>query len=191
VNTTMPAVSLCEQRGGRESIAAVVEEFFRRTLADDDLRLRFASTDAATPDVIGYNAAGAAGTERGWAMSTESAHATLFAQLGGREVVAAVTAEFYRRVLADDRLNPLFVDLDLDRQERHFAAFLATAFGGPCEYEGRTLRRAHQGLGISLTQFDAAIEHIQSSLVACAVPTPTITAVVRAIAALEDEVVGV
>ena len=124
-------------------------------------------------------------------MATESAHAALFAQLGGREVVAAITAEFYRRVLADDRLNPLFVDLDLDRQQRHFATFLATAFGGPPEYEGRTLRRAHQGLGISPTQFDAALGHIQASLVACAVPAPAITAVVRAIASLEDEVVGV
>jgi hemoglobin len=124
-------------------------------------------------------------------MSTESAHATLFAQLGGREVVAAVTAEFYRLVLADNRLNPLFVDLDLGRQHQHFAAFLVTAFGGPHEYEGRTLRRAHQGLGITPRQFAAAAEHLRSALTACAVPSATTTSVIRAITALEDEIVGV
>jgi hemoglobin len=117
-------------------------------------------------------------------MSTESVPAALFAQLGGQEAVASVTAEFYRRVLADDRLNPLFVDLDMERQHRHFAAFLASTTGGPHGYEGRTLRRAHQGLGISPTQFRAAVEHIRASLAACAVPEETIAPVIRAIAAL-------
>jgi hemoglobin len=124
-------------------------------------------------------------------MPTESAHATLFAQLGGREVVAAVTAEFYRLVLADDRLNPLFADLNLERQQHHFAAFLVTAFGGPHEYEGRTLRRAHQGFGITPRQFTATAEHLRAALVACNVPPATIASVVRAVTALEDEIVGV
>jgi hemoglobin len=124
-------------------------------------------------------------------MSTESAHATLYAQLGGREVVAAVTAEFYRLVLADDRLNPLFADLDLGRQQQHFAAFLVTAFGGPHEYEGRTLRRAHQGFGVTPRQFAATAEHLRSALAAYAVPSPTLDSVVRAVTALEDEIVGV
>src|SRR5262245_22798730 len=103
-------------------------------------------------------------------MSTESVPAALFARVGGQGPVPAVTAEFYRRVLADNRLNPLFVDLDLERQNRHFAAFLTGVTGGPHAYEGRTLRRAHQGLGISPTQFRAAVEHLQASLASCAVP---------------------
>lgn len=124
-------------------------------------------------------------------MSTESAYTTLYAQLGDRDVVAAITAEFYRRVLADDRLSPLFVGLDMARQQCHFAAFLVTAFGGPHEYEGRTLRRAHQGLGITPRQFAATAEHLRAALDTCAVPEQTSAAIVRAVRALEGEVVGV
>lgn len=116
---------------------------------------------------------------------------TLIDQLGGPERVAAVVEAFYRRVLADDGLNYLFGSLDMERQRRHQAAFLAHALGVADAYHGRSLRRAHHGLGINIAQFDAAVRHLQAALESCAVPAPTAFAITAAVAALQAEVVGV
>jgi hemoglobin len=115
---------------------------------------------------------------------------SLFAQLGGRDSVAAVVDEFYRRVLADDNLGAFFAGLDMERQRRHLATFIGFALGGPNEYQGRSLRRAHAGLGISQPQFGAVAGHLHGALAAFAVPEATIAAVLGAVAALEGDVVG-
>jgi len=121
---------------------------------------------------------------------TTTTSPSLYVQLGGRDSIAAVVDEFYHRVLADTGLSPLFAGLDMARQRQHLAAFIGYTLGGPNEYKGRTLRRAHQGLGISTAQFGAVTGHLQAALASCAVPAPTIATVIGAVAALEDEIVG-
>lgn len=116
---------------------------------------------------------------------------TLFQQLGGKESIAAVVDEFYRRVVADDRLAAMFAGLDMAKQRRHLAAFLALAFGGPNEYQGRGMRAAHQGLGITAEQFGAVAEHLQGTLVAFGVPEETMATVMGTVAGLQGDVVGV
>lgn len=115
---------------------------------------------------------------------------SLFQQLGGKQALAAVVDEFYRRVVADDRLAAMFAGLDMARQRRHLAAFLGVALGGPNEYQGRGLRAAHQGLGITGEQFGAVAGHLQASLEAFAVPDLLIATVIGAVAGLRGDVVG-
>src|SRR5262245_61902990 len=123
-------------------------------------------------------------------MSATMAPVSLYEQLGGKGSIAAVVEEFYRRVIADDRLGAMFAGLDMARQRRHLAAFIGFALGGPNEYQGRTLRRAHEGLGITAEQFGAVAGHLQASLAALGVPEAAITAVIGAVAGLQGDVVG-
>jgi hemoglobin len=131
----------------------------------------------------------AQGKERAMPGGTET-QASLYEQLGGRESVTAVVDEFYRRVVADDRLSPMFDHLDMTRQRRHLAAFLFAAFGGPNEYQGRGIRHAHQGLGITPEQFGAVAGHLRATLAIFAVPEPLIAVVLGAVASLQVDVVG-
>jgi hemoglobin len=123
-------------------------------------------------------------------MTSTEAQPSLYQQLGGREGITAAVDEFYRRVLADDRLGPMFDHVDMERQRRHLAAFLFVAFGGPNEYQGRSVREAHQGLGITPEQFGAVAGHLRDTLVLFAVPEPLITVVLGAVADLQGDVVG-
>src|SRR6476659_5189828 len=123
-------------------------------------------------------------------MTATETQPSLYQQLGGRESIAAVVDEFYRRVLADDSLSPLFAGLEMARQHRHLAAFLVAALGGPNEYRGRGLRQAHRGLGITPGQFGAVAGHLRACLVAFAVPEPLIATVLGAVAGLQGDVVG-
>jgi hemoglobin len=115
---------------------------------------------------------------------------SLYQQLGGRESITAAVDEFYRRVVADDRLGAMFAHLDMAQQRRHLATFLFAAFGGPDEYQGRGVREAHRGLGITPEQFGAVAGHLRDTLVLFAVPEPLIAAVLGAVAGLQGDVVG-
>jgi hemoglobin len=115
---------------------------------------------------------------------------SLYQQLGGKEAIVAVVDEFYNRVVADERLAGMFGGLDMVRQRKHLAAFLAMAFGGPNEYQGRAIRAAHQGLGITGEQFGAVAGHLQATLVFFGVPGELIDTVIGTVAGLQGDVVG-
>ena len=122
-------------------------------------------------------------------MAWQGEKGPLFERLGGEAAVAAVVDDFYARVLADPRLRPAFAGVDLAALRRRQAGFLGAALGGPDGYNGRTLREAHAGRGISAGQFNAVAGHLADALAAAGVPPEVVEAVVARVAPLASEVV--
>lgn len=94
-------------------------------------------------------------------------NATLFDQLGGSEAVNAAVDKFYRRVIADDRVNRFFEGVDMDKQATKQKAFLTMAFGGPANYTGLDMKTGHAHLlkmGMNDTHFDAILEILGATL---------------------------
>ncbi len=92
---------------------------------------------------------------------------TLYDRLGGAEAVNAAVDIFYRKVLADDRVNGFFDNTDMDRQIAKQKAFLTMAFGGPNKYTGKDMRTGHKHLvarGLNDSHVDAIIELLGSTL---------------------------
>lgn len=119
----------------------------------------------------------------------ESAQTTLYEQLGGQAAINAVVEEFYARVLADEKVRDLFKNTDMEKQKRHQAAFIAYATGGPNRYQGRTIKKAHEGLGITEEQFMAVATHLSDSLKHFNVPQHLIDQVIELFASLKGDVV--
>jgi hemoglobin len=119
----------------------------------------------------------------------ESTQTTLYEQLGGQEAINAVVEEFYARVLADEKVRDLFKNTDMEKQKRHQAAFIAYATGGPNRYQGRTIKKAHEGLGITEEQFMAVATHLSDSLKHFNVPQHLIDQVIELFASLKGDVV--
>lgn len=115
---------------------------------------------------------------------------TLYEKLGGEEAIHAVVDRFYERVLADDRLAGFFDDTDVQELRAHQAAFLTYVTGGTDEWEGRTMREAHAGLGITDDDFDAVAVHLQETLAEFDVPEEHVETVMTAVADLRGEVVA-
>lgn len=91
----------------------------------------------------------------------------LFEQLGGAAAVEAAVDNFYRKVLADDRVSRFFEGVDMDKQRSKQKAFLTMAFGGPHNYTGKDMRRGHAHLvamGLNDSHFDAIIELLGGTL---------------------------
>ncbi len=90
---------------------------------------------------------------------------TLYEKLGGEAAVDAAVDIFYRKVLADDRINQYFDGVDMDGQAQKQKAFLTMVFGGPNNYTGKDMREGHKHLtGLNDSHVDAVIENLGATL---------------------------
>jgi len=102
---------------------------------------------------------------------------SLFEKIGGAAAVDAAVDIFYRKVMADDRINKFFDGVDMDKQAAKQKAFLTMAFGGPNNYTGEDMRKGHARLveqGLNSSHFDAVIENIGATLTELSVPAELI-----------------
>jgi len=81
---------------------------------------------------------------------------SLYEWLGGEEALLRLTEAFYREVLKDDLLYPLFAGMDPEHPQ-HVALWLGEVFGGPSAYTDshggyRHMIRQHLGRGIQEKQ---------------------------------------
>ena len=104
-------------------------------------------------------------------LTTSLAHATyyhhqrsLYQRLGGRPAIAAVVNDFVGNVARDKRINKFFANTDITRLKRLLVQQICAGTGGPCKYEGRSMREAHRGLNIRKQDFDALVEDLVISL---------------------------
>jgi hemoglobin len=108
-------------------------------------------------------------------MTTE---VTLYDRLGGDAALQSVTVAFYDKALADGLLGYFFAPVDMPRQSRMLAEFLALALGSRRGYSGRDLRKAHAGLpDLTDEHFDRVVQLLAESLAEAGIPGPDIAAI--------------
>ena len=113
---------------------------------------------------------------------------SLYERLGSDEAIQSVVDGFYERVMADPTLAPFLAHTTMSRRRRPLASFVAAATGGPA-YHGRSMRAAHEHLGIEQRDFDAVANHLVAELGSHGVDSDLIAEVVAAIAPLADQIV--
>jgi len=118
---------------------------------------------------------------------------TLYDKIGGEAAVNAAVDIFYRKVLADDRINRFFEGVDMDKQAAKQKSFLTVAFGGPNKYTGEDMRRGHAHLvakGLNDSHFDAVMEHIGATLTELNVPADLIAQAAAIAESTRNDVLG-
>ncbi|NOY61599.1 MAG: DUF1043 family protein [Gammaproteobacteria bacterium] len=119
---------------------------------------------------------------------------TLYEKIGGEAAVSAAVDIFYRKVLADERINQFFDGTDMEAQAAKQKAFLTLAFGGPAEYSGRDMREAHAHLvaekGLDDSHFDAVMEHLGATLQELNVPADLIGEAAAIAESTRNDVLG-
>lgn len=103
------------------------------------------------------------------AAQTASKQKALYDRLGGKAAITAVVDEFVGRVAADNRINHFFAATASNPAQ--VTAFkgklvdqICQAAGGPCKYTGKDMKAAHQGMGITATDFNALVEDLVGAL---------------------------
>jgi hemoglobin len=92
------------------------------------------------------------------------AEQSLYERIGGAPAVDAAVDVFYRKVLSDDRISHYFETVDMEAQHAKQKAFLTFAFGGPNNYTGQDMRRAHAKMNLTEADFDAVMENLAATL---------------------------
>ena len=118
-----------------------------------------------------------------------SSAASIYARVGGEGAIEAAVEEFYVRVLGDRQLRGFFRDVDMERLKAQQRAFFTQALGGPANYRGPSMKRAHADLPIEKKHFERVAGHLADTLAALDVGRSLIDEVVATVAPLADEIV--
>ena len=118
---------------------------------------------------------------------------SLFEKIGGRDAVNAAVDIFYVKVLADNRINSFFKDIDMTAQRKKQILFLTLAFGGPNNYDGKSMSDAHAKLreqGLNNEHFNAVVENLGATLKELSVPDELITEVAAIAETTRKDILG-
>ena len=118
---------------------------------------------------------------------------SLFERIGGEGAVSAAVDIFYRKILSDDSISQFFEDTDMDVQIAKQKSFLTMAFGGPNDYTGADMRKAHAPLvekGLNEAHFGAVAGHLQGTLEELGVAEDLIGEVMAIAGSTHDDVLG-
>ena len=89
---------------------------------------------------------------------------SLFERLGGAPALDLVVDKFYEFMLVDPTVNHYFKNTDMVKQHKRQKQFLTMAFGGPNEYEGVDMKKAHAKFPIRKVEFDATWTNLLKAL---------------------------
>ncbi len=127
-------------------------------------------------------------------MATNStSEKTLYARLGGYDVIAAIVDEFSQTFAADPRVVRLVAGMNLERRKRNrqlTVDYLTAATGGPAFYLGQDMKTAHAGLEIGAAEWQIAMDHIESALAKLNVPSRESKELMSVFAAPRDDIVA-
>lgn len=123
------------------------------------------------------------------ATPARAADDSLFRALGGETGVAAISAGLVERVYADERIKHLFQETNPRFLTEQLRKQFCELSGGPCKYDGETMKKSHAALGINKAHFNALVEDLQSAMDAQGVPFATQNRLLALLAPMHKDVI--
>ena len=117
---------------------------------------------------------------------------TLYRRLGGYDVIAAVSDDLLVRLQADTQLARFWQNRAEDsvrREKQLLIDFLCSASGGPLYYVGRDMKTSHRGMGISESDWQAFLGHVETALTTFEVPASERAEVLGFVASTKGDIV--
>ena len=118
---------------------------------------------------------------------------TLYERLGGYDAIAAVTDDFIGRLVADKQITRFFTGASTDSKKRIRQLVvdqICAATGGPCIYIGRSMKVAHEGLGITESDWQVSVGHLVATLDKFKVPQKEKDELLAAVSSLKPDIVA-
>ena len=90
--------------------------------------------------------------------------------LGEKPGITRLIGDFVNRLVKDPRVSDQFKETKLSVFKESLTAQICQISGGPCEYEGDTMKAAHSELKINKGHFNAMVEVLQTAMDAQGIP---------------------
>lgn len=92
------------------------------------------------------------------------ADSSLYRAFGEKAGLSTLMDDFVARLKADTRIGSFFKDVNGRHLATQLTDQLCALVGGPCVYEGETMRESHRELGIQRAHFNSLVEVLQDSM---------------------------
>ena len=115
--------------------------------------------------------------------------ARLVAAFGGREGIRRIAIRTVELSEADPRIADIFAAHDMVRLKRTLDEQFCYLLGAGCEYTGRDMRAAHDGMGVTKANLNALVENLQSAMREAGVPFAAQNRLLAKLAPMSREVV--
>lgn len=114
---------------------------------------------------------------------------TLYEKIGGQEAIAKVVDYFYSElVLKDEKVKHFFENTDMEKQRLHQTKFISFALGGPNQYSGESMAKAHEGMNLQPEHFNAIAHHLHDALAHFGVSEKDIDQALTKVESLRDDI---
>lgn len=120
------------------------------------------------------------------------AHATddtLYRALGNTAGISAAMGDFVDRLKADAVIGHHFKETSRKFLAKQLADQVCQVAGGPCVYDGETMKKSHENLKIGSADFNRLVEVLQDTLDARGVPFATQRELLARLAPMHRDVV--
>lgn len=92
---------------------------------------------------------------------------TLYERLGGYDAITAVVNDFLPRLISDSQLKRFWENRGEDginREKQLLIDYLCQSAGGPLLYTGRDNKTSHKGMGVSESDWEIFMDHLNATL---------------------------
>ena len=89
---------------------------------------------------------------------------SLYEKLGENRTIHKVMVRTLELSMQDKRVASTLERSDLDRLAQLLTEQTCELTGGPCKYDGLNMKKAHVGLGLTTSHFNALVEHLQQAM---------------------------
>ena len=121
---------------------------------------------------------------------SQSPTETLFDKYGGAPVITEIVRDFYKRVMRRPQLRRYFEGVPMEDLIVHQVAFVSLAMGKtPSDYVGRSMRSAHQGIGITKTSFELVVELLCDAMTSAGVEEGDLKLIAAAVNSYKKQIV--
>lgn len=121
---------------------------------------------------------------------SQTADDALYRAFGGQTGLVRLMDRFMVRLLADARMNPFFKDADQNHVKAQLVAQLCELSGGPCRLKGPDMKKAHSGMDITKSDFNALVEVLQLSMDDLDIPFSVQNRMLARLAPMHREIVN-
>ncbi len=94
----------------------------------------------------------------------------LYRALGEKPGITALMDDFVERLIVDPRIGTMFAKTKPANLKEQLRDQVCQLSGGPCKYEGDTMKAAHADLGVRKSDFHALVEVLQIAMDARQIP---------------------
>lgn len=120
---------------------------------------------------------------------------SLYERLGGVEAISLVVDKFLANVVGDNVINDRFAATVADPfrtqlLRNNLIDQICAGSGGPCQYKGKTMLAAHQGMNITDAEFNALVGDLVAALNFYNVPEQEKNDLLAILGPMKPDIVG-